>query len=274
MSSSTSVVFDTYSDQADTYDGSGNALSCWGKDTEKIIKSLRLKPHYRTVLDMGCGTGGALRYLANQSGPDSDIEFIGVEPAENMRHRAEALLADFPNARLLAGAYENIPLPDACVDWMISINSFHWVADLDKGVAELQRIIRPAGDMDHFFIGRHIGREFIKATTPIFLRYMGPKRLLEVAAMRQYFTREEAEALFRRAFPSYDVEVTESFDTYYDTVEGHLGWWVRIEPQLLGIPQEKRAGCEAEVKAALAALDIGKGVPYTKHTLHARVRGR
>jgi ubiquinone/menaquinone biosynthesis C-methylase UbiE len=272
MNVSGNVVFDTYSDQADTYDGTDNARSCWGLDTERIIRSLLLQPKHRTVVDVGCGTGGALLHLASDAPPD--VRFIGVEPAENMRRRAEALLAHLPNAALLAGSWESIPLPDASVDCMISINSFHWSSDPGRAIAEAQRVLAPDGDMDHFFIGRLIGREFVKVTSPIFLRYMGPKRLLEAASMRQHLTRQEAEAVFRDAFPSYDVQVTESFDTYYDSVEGHLGWWVRIEPQLLGIPPEKREACLAEVRHALGSLTTEQGVPYTKHTLHVAVRGR
>jgi ubiquinone/menaquinone biosynthesis C-methylase UbiE len=272
MSDSGNVVFDTYSDQADTYDGTGNVRSCWGLDTERIIKSMHRKPEHKTVVDVGCGTGGALLHLA--TGASADVRFVGVEPAENMRRRAETLLAHVPNAAFYEGAWESIPLDDGSVDYMISINSFHWSSDLPKAVSEAQRVLAPKGDMDHFFIGRLIGREFVKVTSPIFLRYMGPKRLLEAASMRQHLTRQEAENIFRDAFSDYDVEVTESFDTYFDTVEGHLGWWVRIEPQLLGIPEGKREACIAEVKEALASLATEQGVPYTKHTLHAAVRGR
>jgi hypothetical protein len=64
----------------------------------------------------------------------------------------------------------------------------------------------------------------------------------------------------------------EEYTTYYDTVEGHLGWWVRIEPQLLAIPPEVRAACDAEIRTALGRLDEGAGVPYTMHTVHVRLR--
>jgi ubiquinone/menaquinone biosynthesis C-methylase UbiE len=269
MSASENLVFETYSEMAGTYDGDGNVDSCWGEDTSKIIESIRVKDEYGTIADIGCGTGVALIALAPSARPWQ--EFVGVEPADQMRARAAELTRHLPNVRVAEGAFESIPLPDASVDFLFSINSFHWVTDLEKSMLEMARVLKPGGDMDHSFIGRHIGREFVRATTPIFLRYMGPKRLLEATRMRQIYTAESTKALFGRYFGEERVSVEESFDCYYDSVERHLGWWVRIEPQLLAIPEEKRARCEAEVREALGKLDQGQGVPYTKHTLRVRV---
>ena len=136
----------------------------------------------------------------------------------------------------------------------------------------MQRVMRPAGEMDHFFIGLDIGREFIRATTPIFMKYMGPKALFAAAQMRTHFTKDGATEFFGKVFGPKRVQVDEVYETYYDTVEGHLGWWVRIEPQLLAIPAEKKDACDRDVRLALQALDRGKGVPYTMHQIHARVR--
>lgn len=269
-SSKSDVVLDTYSAQAEVYDDRGNVDSCWGIDTRSIIESIVIKDRYRTVVDVGCGTGVALLPLASTAGPD--VRFVGVEPAGNMRRRAEELCGHLRNVRIVEGAFDNIPLEDGSVDYMYSINAFHWSPNLDATMEEMARVLGREGEMDHFFIGRDIGREFIRKTTPIFMRYMGPKALLEAATMRHNLTVAEARGLFEEAFTPERVRVDERYDTYYDTVEGHLGWWVRIEPQLLGIPEDRRADCEREVRAALASLATERGVPYTKHTIHARVR--
>jgi len=64
----------------------------------------------------------------------------------------------------------------------------------------------------------------------------------------------------------------ESYETYYDSLEGHWGWWVRIEGQLVSIPPNKRAACDREVQRALAGLVEEKGIPYTIHCLHVKLR--
>lgn len=266
MADAGSPVFSTYSKMADKYDDEGNVKSCWWEHTDKNVRSIVLKERYRTVADIGCGTGAQLHQLAVKA-PRS-VRFFGVEPAENMRKRAVELNKPLPNVTVLAGAFENIPLESASIDYMYSINAFHWAADPAKGLAEVKRVMRSGGEMDHFFIGRDIGREFIKATTPIFMKYMGPKALLEAAKMRTQFTKDGAATFFGERFGAKHVQVDEVYDVYYDTVDGHLGWWVRIEPQLLAIPADRKAACDRDIRGALAALDRGKGVPYTMHQIH------
>jgi hypothetical protein len=63
-----------------------------------------------------------------------------------------------------------------------------------------------------------------------------------------------------------------SYDTYYDTLEGHWAWWVRIEAQLAPIPKEKKRECNREVKEALLKLTEDRGIPYTIHQLHVSLR--
>lgn len=270
MTESKSPVFATYSKMADRYDDEGNVKSCWWFHTDQNVRSIVLKERYQTVADIGCGTGAQLFQLARQA--PKTVQFFGVEPADNMRNRAVELNKPLANVRILEGAYEHIPLDDASIDYMYSINSFHWAADPAKGLSEVQRVLRPGAEMDHFFIGRDIGREFIRATTPIFMKYMGPKALLDAAKMRTQFTRDGAADFFGQRFGAKRIQVEEVYETYYDTVEGHLGWWVRIEPQLLAIPEAKKAACDRDIRTALAALDRGKGVPYTMHQIHVRLR--
>ncbi|MGA8100777.1 MAG: hypothetical protein WB869_01410, partial [Candidatus Acidiferrales bacterium] len=60
--------------------------------------------------------------------------------------------------------------------------------------------------------------------------------------------------------------------TYYDTLEGHWGWWVRIEGHFLQMPPDTKEACDQEVKAALESLAGERGIPYTIHQLHVKVR--
>lgn len=270
--SSANFIVDTYSRLASEYNDEGNLDSCWGRVTEKASTTMTvgLKDSYKVVVDVGCGPGRELLRLASQS--DSSVEFIGLEPAANMRAIAVEKLRRYGNARVLDGCFEKTGLATQSIDYLYSILAFHWTTDLDESVNEVSRILKPAGEMDLVFIGRHNGKEFIEATTPIFRKYMRLSSLLESAMMRKQLTRDAAIELFSRRFSKSDLTVEESYETYYDTLEGHWKWWVRIEGHFVKIPPEMKEQCDRDVKEAMSRLKGPQGIPYTVHLLHVKVR--
>jgi hypothetical protein len=68
--------------------------------------------------------------------------------------------------------------------------------------------------MDLTFIGRNNGREFIMKTTPVFFKYMTLATMVEAVSLRKQLRLEEATALFREAFDSSGLTVTESYSLY------------------------------------------------------------
>ena len=270
MHETVNPIVETYSRLAQTYDDEANMRSCWGRAAEYAATSLAMKDDYRVVLDVGCGTGRALLWLASKGCPGA--RFVGVDPADNMRLLAIERTRHHPSISILDGRFENIPLGSGSVDYLYSIFAFHWVTDLDTAVEEICRVLKPTGEMDLFFIGRNNGREFIQRTTPIFLKYMGPARLLDSARMRKQLKKEEALQLFSKVFSPLELAVQESYQTHYDTLEGHWGWWVRIEGHFLDIPASQKEKCNQEVKQALLTLSEDRGIPYTIHQLHVSVR--
>jgi hypothetical protein len=194
----------------------------------------------------------------------SSIQFIGVEPAENLRKLAIARTEHRDNVRVLDGRFESLPLD--------SDLAFHWTTDVSRSVAELVRVLRPTGEMDLTFIGRNNGREFIQKTTPVFFKYLTPAMIVETVSLRKQLTLEAAAGLFRDAFGSEAVAVNESYRTYYDTLDGHWAWWLRIEGQFINMPQEKKAECDQAVRAAISDLQTPRGIPYTVHLLHVSLR--
>jgi ubiquinone/menaquinone biosynthesis C-methylase UbiE len=272
MQTTINPIVETYSRLAKTYDDDLNQQSCWGLAADKALASIIIKDDYRLVLDVGCGTGRALSRLADNS--RRGIEFIGVDPAKNMRVQAIEHAKQNRNIKILDGSFENIPLKTGSVDFMYSIFAFHWTTDPETSVKEIARVLKPSGEMDLFFIGRNNGREFIQRTSPIFLKYMGPALLLESARLRKQLKKEEAFQLFASTLPPQRLSVEESYETYYDTLDGHLAWWVRVEGQFIGIPAKKREACNREVRDALLSLVGEKGIPYTIHRLHVKLQSR
>jgi ubiquinone/menaquinone biosynthesis C-methylase UbiE len=266
----TNPVVETYSRLAQEYDGDMNIYSCWGKAADKAMSLIEIKDQYRSILDVGCGTGRAIAQLASQGKPG--VKWMGIDPAENMAKITAKRAESIPALQAKVGSFESIPMDSASVDYIFSILAFHWVTNLDASVKELKRVIKPNGDMDLFFIGRNNGREFIQATTPIFLKHMGPALLLESAKMRKQLTRDAAFKLFSQVFDPAKLSVEESFLTFHDTLEGHWAWWVRIEGHFMQIAPEKKKACDDEVKNAIAKLGTGNQIPYTIHLLHVKLR--
>ena len=262
------VVIDTYSALAKEYGDERNLASCWGQAAAHAARQLRFRPTDKLIVDVGCGVGDHLAELSRHA---PDAEFIGIEPANGMRDRALETTRDCANVKIVDGRFEGLPVNDHSVDYLFSIFAFHWVTDVEKSVGEIARVMKPTAAMDLTFIGRNNGREFIKATTPIFLKYLGAKGLLEAAAMRKQLTMAEARDSFARHFETNRLSVSETFNTYYDTLEGHWGWWVRIEGQFVEIPPDKKTECDDLVREALAGLETDRGIPYTLHELHVRL---
>lgn len=258
-----------YSRRAADYDSPENLASCWGRNALELASRLPAGPGRGLIVDVGCGAGGALAQLAARCPPPARL--LGIEPAAGLRERARAALAGFPNVAVRDGRFEALPLDAGTVGYLFSIMAFHWVADAARSAREIARVLRAGGEADLFFVGRWNGREFIRATSPIFLRHMGPARLLEAARLRQHLEAGEAHALFESALPGRTVTVEEEYRTYHDDLDGHWAWWVRIEGQLMRIPEERRVACEEQVRAALQALATADGIPYTLHILHVRI---
>ena len=263
-------VIDTYSRLAAEYDDRRNIDSCWGRVTEYAAGFVELKEPHKVVVDAGCGTGRELARLASAN--SSGIRFIGVEPAANMRENAESRTSRYPNVEIIDGRFEALPLEAGSVDYLYSLLAFHWTTDMDQSVAEMARVLKPGGELDLAFIGRNNGREFIRQTTPVFFRYLTPKVVLEAASRRKQLTVEQARVLFEKGFGRKSLSITESYHIYYDTLEGHWGWWVRIEGQFVDMPKDVRAECDKAVKNALAELETQEGIPYTVHLLHVSLR--
>lgn len=90
------------------------------------------------VLDIGCGPGVAARLAARRG-----ATVVGVDPAPVML-RIGRLLGR-RGVRYELGAAEDLPVGDAAVDVTWSLSTVHHWRDLDAGLAEVRRVLRPGG---------------------------------------------------------------------------------------------------------------------------------
>jgi ubiquinone/menaquinone biosynthesis C-methylase UbiE len=91
------------------------------------------------ILDLGAGTGRFSAALAETF----DADVYAVEPSAGMRERANAKPHD--RVHVVAGAAEQIPLPDASIDLAWLSNVVHHFDDLAKAAAEIRRVVHNEG---------------------------------------------------------------------------------------------------------------------------------
>lgn len=93
-------------------------------------------PPSATVLELGAGTGKLTRLLGS-----TFARVVAVEPAEAMRRLLASLC---PEAEVLAGTAEEIPLASASVDAVFAAEAFHRF-DGGRALAEIAHVLRPRG---------------------------------------------------------------------------------------------------------------------------------
>jgi ubiquinone/menaquinone biosynthesis C-methylase UbiE len=104
--------------------------------------ALEAAPHARSVLDVGCGTGYLLRWLAERV-PTAQI-LCGVDAAKRMIEAAEAETAD-RRVSFVVGVAEELPYEDGTFDLVVSTTSFdHW-RNQRRGLAECARVLESGG---------------------------------------------------------------------------------------------------------------------------------
>ncbi|MGX9882777.1 methyltransferase domain-containing protein [Streptomyces sp. NPDC002276] len=96
------------------------------------------------ALDIGSGTGSTTRELAAAVGDGGSA--LGVEPNPGLRTIAQERAAEADNpARFTDGDALSLPVPDASVDLVWCERVLQHLAEPDKAVAEMARVLRPGG---------------------------------------------------------------------------------------------------------------------------------
>lgn len=109
-----------------------------------------------SVLDVGCGTGRAMRYL-EQHVPG--LRVVGLEPSPELREQARA--SGLAAAQLLDGDATALQFDDGSFDLVCEFGVLHHIARPRQAVAEMLRVARVGifvSDDNHFAAGSPSGR--------------------------------------------------------------------------------------------------------------------
>lgn len=102
-----------------------------------LADELPIRPRSR-VCDLAAGTGKFTRGLLN-----TGASVVAIEPVVSMRRK---LAVCCPDAEILDGTAEAIPLADHSVDVVTVAQAFHWF-DAERALSELHRVLRPGGGL-------------------------------------------------------------------------------------------------------------------------------
>jgi ubiquinone/menaquinone biosynthesis C-methylase UbiE len=108
-----------------------------GRDPTEIALAIARASAPRDVLEIGCGTGGFARRLADQH-PGARLVAVDRSPRFADLTAARGILAQVADATAL-------PFRDASFDLVAAMWMLYHVPDLDRALAEARRVLRPGG---------------------------------------------------------------------------------------------------------------------------------
>ena len=117
----------------ESFAGVGNPFS-WGD----------LNPG-ETVIDFGSGAGFDSLLAARMVGPTGRVIGVDMTPAMLDKARQNADLLGLPHAEFRQGYLEDLPVPDAAADVVISNGVFNLLPDKEAALAEAHRVLKPGG---------------------------------------------------------------------------------------------------------------------------------
>ncbi|MEQ8834077.1 MAG: class I SAM-dependent methyltransferase [Miltoncostaeaceae bacterium] len=120
--------------------------------SERLVMSLPAGD-YRTVLDVGCGTGFTAAAMAERFPVE---RIVGVDPAEGMLEQFAAKRDAFPGVELDLRAEDVMAMdvPDDSFDAVLCAMALHWFPDKPGAVARMARALAPGGVMGILSAGR------------------------------------------------------------------------------------------------------------------------
>jgi SAM-dependent methyltransferase len=211
----------------------------------------------RDVLDLAAGTGKLTEVVAA-----TGARVTAVEPLDGMRRE---LAAAVPDATLLDGTAEEIPLADGAVDAVLVGQAFHWF-DQPRALAEMARVLRPEGAVGLLWNLRDEREDWQRRLS----------RILDAADVVSSGTEREAELLAGHPWFAEVEQRTWPNPVTFD--RGRLLAWARSTSVVATMPAQQAES----TLASLAELADGhpqlrdRGtfeMPYVTFAVRARRRG-
>lgn len=122
----------------------GHAMSLQHHSLTAWCHRLLAPPPAANVLDIGCGSGNALRLLGRRCSG----RLAGVDPSPTMvemTRRASARAEREGRLQVRLGSAMQLPYEDSCFDVVTAIETLYFWPDPAQGLREALRVLRPGG---------------------------------------------------------------------------------------------------------------------------------
>jgi SAM-dependent methyltransferase len=130
-------------------------ISVWqpapdGRTPQDVALALLAAAAPARLLEVGCGTGALAARCAQELG----CEVVALDASAEMVRATQAR-----GVHAIVGDAQQLPFPDGAFDCAVAAWMLYHVPDLDRGVAELARVLRPGGRLVAITNGRESLRE-------------------------------------------------------------------------------------------------------------------
>jgi SAM-dependent methyltransferase len=164
-----------------------------GPDPRQVLFDAVAEMQPRHVLEVGCGPGELSERIAREV----DAEVVALDISARMVELARGRGVD---ARV--GDVQALPFADASFDCAVAAWVLFHVPDLDRGLAELARVLRPGGRL--------------LAVTNAAAHLAELRRVTGVSPWASAFSRENAEPALRRHFRVVERRDADGWITVHD----------------------------------------------------------
>lgn len=145
----------------------------WGEHRARYLFACRsFEPFGLRVLDVACGAGFGLQMLR-----DRGAQAVGVDLDETGLREARVLDGGVP---LVCADATRLPVPSVVFDLVVSMETIEHVPDAGALVAELRRVLRPAGRLVLSTPNRLFGPPELHANNPFHVREFSGGELREL----------------------------------------------------------------------------------------------
>lgn len=209
------------------------------------------------AVDVGAGTGIWTRMVAG-----SGVKSISaIEPNDDMRGQG-ASHANNRNVVWKTGSGEATCLASSSADLLSMASSFHWV-DFDKGVAEFDRVLRPAGCFVALWNPRFIEANPLLVEIEAHLATLKGSEIKRVSSGRSDFTEtltDRLEACGRFS----EVVYLESKHTIPFTPERYIGAWRSVNDLRVQLGPEKFSQFLMWVEKRISGISVIEATYLTR----------
>jgi ubiquinone/menaquinone biosynthesis C-methylase UbiE len=113
------------------------------KPRKNIVQEIGIKEGFQ-VLDYGCGPGGYVPAVAELVGESGKLWALDINPFAIKTVKKLAVKKHLSNVKTILSDCDT-GLPDDSVDIVLLYDAFHDLADPDKVLTELHRVLKPSG---------------------------------------------------------------------------------------------------------------------------------